>query len=169
MIRFVALLLLFSAALAPPAQAQSDGAADTRPGTVLAEVAVSHSTFDNGLGHAALGGSVRIHAARRLSFGVELQRQVGDAPNPYVFPTVTATLDLREARPGTPGHVQPFLTASAGFIGHSNEFDSSAWPALAGGGGLRVWLSRRLYLTTSVRAGLPQHTRVAAGAGVLLR
>jgi hypothetical protein len=168
MTRFVALLLLFSAVLATPAEAQSD-AADTRPGTMLAEVAVSHSTFDNGLGHAALGGSVRIHAARRLSFGVELQRQAGDAPNPYLFPTVTATLDLREPRLGTPGHVQPFLTASAGFIGHSNEFDSSAWPALAGGGGLRVWLSKRLFLTTSVRAGLPQHTRVAAGAGVLLR
>ena len=168
MIRFVALPLLVTA-VATPALAQSDGVDDTRAGTVLAEAAVSHTTFDSGLGHVALGGGVRIHAARRLSFGVEVQQQMGDAPNPHLFPTITATLDLREARLGTPGHVQPFLTASAGFIGHSNEWDSSGWPALAGGGGLRVWLSRRLYVTTSVRAGAPQHLRVAAGVGVMLR
>lgn len=168
MTRFIAPLLLLMAVPAL-ATAQSEGRADTRPGTLVAETTLSHSTFDSDLGHVALGGGVRIHAARRLSFGVELQRQVGDAPNPYLFPTVTATVDLREARLGSPGHVQPFLTVAAGFIGHSNEFDSSAWPALAAGGGLRVWLSRRLFLTTSVRAGLPQHTRVAGGVGVLLR
>ena len=161
--------LLFIAVLAAPAQAQSDVDGPTRAGTLLVEAGVSHSTFDSGLGHVALGAGVRIHAAPRVSFGVEVQRQVGDAPNPRLLPTVTATVDLREARLGTPGHVQPFLVASAGFIGHSNEFDSSAWPAFAGGGGVRVWLSRRLYVTTSVRAGSPQHTRVAAGAGVLLR
>ena len=168
MVRFVALPLLVTA-VATPALAQSDGVDDTRPGTVLAEAAVSHTTFDSGLGHVALGGGVRIHAARRLSFGVEVQQQVGDAPNPHLFPTVTATLDLREARFGSPGHVQPFLTVAAGFIGHSNEFDSSGWPALAGGGGLRVWLSRRLYLTAGARAGAPLHTRVAAGVGLVLR
>lgn len=165
----LATTLLFIAALASPALAQSDASADTRAGAVLVEAAASHNSFDSRHGHAALGGGVRIHAARRLSFGLELQRQVGDAPSPHLFPTLTATVDLREARLGARGHVQPFLTASAGFIGHSNEFDSSGWPALAGGGGLRVWLSRRLYVTTSVRAGLPRHTRVAAGVGVLVR
>jgi hypothetical protein len=165
----LATTLLFIAALASPALAQSDALASTPAGTVLVETAASHSTFDSGLGHIALAGVVRVHAARRVSIGVELQRQVGDAPHPRLFPTLTATLDLREARPGAPGHIQPFLTASAGFIGHSNEFDSSGWPAIAGGGGLRVWLSRRLYVTTSVRAGLPQHARVAAGVGVLVR
>ena len=168
MARLAATLLLV-AALASPALAQSDVPASTLAGTVLVETAASHNTFDSGHGHVALGGGVRIHAARRVSFGVELQRQMGDAPNPHLFPTLTASVDLREARPGVPGHVQPFLTASAGFIGHSNEFESSGWPALAGGGGLRVWLSPRLYVTTSVRAGLPGHVRVAAGVGVLVR
>jgi hypothetical protein len=52
---------------------------------------------------------------------------------------------------------------------HRNGAPASGWPAFAGGGGLRVWLSRRLYVTTSVRAGLPRHTRIAAGVGVLVR
>lgn len=165
----LATTLLVIAALASPALAQADASAEKRAVAVHAETAVSHNGFDSRHGHLALGGAMRIYAARRLSFGVEFQRQVGDAPSPHLFPTVTASVDLRAARPGAPGHVQPFLTASAGFIGHSNEFDSSGWPALAGGGGLRIWLSRRLYLTASVRAGLPRHTRVAAGVGVLVR
>jgi hypothetical protein len=165
----LATTLLFMLALASTALAQSDASAVTRAGAVLAETAASHNMFDSRHAHLALGGAVRIHAARRLSFGVEFQRQVGGAPSPHLFPTLTASVDLREARPDAPGHVQPFLTASAGFIGHSNEFDSSGWPALAGGGGLRISLSRRLYVTTSVRAGLPQHTRFAAGVGVLAR
>ncbi len=165
----LSITLLLLVAMAWPAHAQPDAAGTARAGAVLAEALAAHSTFDSGLSQVALGGGARIHASRRVSFGLEVQRQAGDAPNPLLFPTLTATLDLRAPGHGTSWHVQPFLTASAGFIGHSNEFESSGWPALAGGGGLRVWLSRRLYLTASVRAGLPQHTRVAAGMGVALR
>jgi hypothetical protein len=99
----LATTLLFMLALASTALAQSDASAVTRAGAVLAETAASHNMFDSRHAHLALGGAVRIHAARRLSFGVEFQRQVGGAPSPHLFPTLTASVDLREARPDAPG------------------------------------------------------------------
>jgi hypothetical protein len=79
------------------------------------------------------------------------------------------TFDIRRPRVGQVGRIEPYVLVGGGIIGHNNGYESSAWPALTWGGGTRVWVARRIYVTTDARLGWPPHVRVVGGVGMLLR
>jgi hypothetical protein len=151
------------------ASAQPAEGSGPRAGTVMAEGAASYFSFGNSHDHAAAGGLFRVHLTSRLSVGAESNWQVGAAADSLLLPSVIATIDLREPRSPSPGRVEPFSLVSAGFIGHGNDFGSSAWPALAVGAGVRIWTGDRFYVTADARTGLPSFVRVNAGLGIRLR
>jgi hypothetical protein len=75
-----------------------------------------------------------------------------------------------EARRGT---VNPFLVAGAGLMRHSDRFGTTTFAAsegaVTGGGGLRVWLTDRIYALGEFRLGWEPHYRVTGGVGLLWR
>jgi hypothetical protein len=155
--------------LAGLASAQPAEGNGPQAGTLMAEGAASYFSFGNSHDHAAAGGLFRVHLTSRLSVGAETNWQVGGAADSLLLPSAIVTIDLRAPQSPSPGRVEPFSLVSAGFIGHSNDFGSVAWPALAVGAGVRIWVGERLYVTADARTGLPSFVRVNAGLGIRLR
>lgn len=165
---FVSVLLF-----APPAAAQSPGAeADAaRRGTSLAEVSAGYTAFlDDGiLDHTGVGGALRVHLTPRISVGPEVSYQSGPGNDTDLMLLGVATFDIRRARIGRPGRVEPYLLAGAGLLNHSGSYGSDASMAVTWGGGTRVWVSRRVYVGGDVRMGLAPHIRVLGTVGVVPR
>jgi hypothetical protein len=159
--------------LAAPAAAQSSGAeADAaRPGTSLAEVSAGYTAFldDGVLDHIGTGGALRVHLTPRISVGPELSYQAGPGDDTDLMLFGVATFDIRRARIGRPGRVEPYLLAGAGLLIHSGSYGSSTSRTVTWGGGTRVWVSRRVYVGGDVRMGLAPHVRVLGTVGVVPR
>ena len=142
-----------------------------RPGTTLAEMGIGYTGFadDGMIHHRGVSGAVRVHVTPRISVGGELSYQVGPGLDRDVMPLVVVTADLRQPRPGDVGRIEPFVLAGAGIIGHTSGYEPSAWPTVTWGGGTRVWLAERVYVTADARLGWPAYLRFVSGVGVLLR
>ena len=167
--RAIHLAVIVWLGLAGLASAQPAEESGPPAGTVMAEGAASYFSFGNSHDHVAAGGLFRVHLTSRLSVGAESNWQVGGAADSLLLPSVIATIELRAPQSPSAGRMEPFSLVSAGFIGHGNDFGSSAWPALAVGAGVRIWTGRRIYVTADARTGLPSFVRVNAGLGIRLR
>jgi hypothetical protein len=162
----LALVLCFNGS----ARAQSDSG-PARPGTTLTELGAGYTGFaDDGIiHHTGINGAVRVHVTPRISIGGELSYQLGPGLDRDVMPLVVMTADLRQPCLGEVGRVEPFVLVGAGIIGHTSEYEPSAWPTVTWGGGARVWLAERVYVTADARLGWPSHLRIVSGVGMLLR
>ena len=123
------------------------------------------------IGHGVIGGALRFHLSRRLSIGPEITYMVGPGDDRDLFLTGNVTFDLANGGLGRTGRVTPFLVAGGascaiatlrrfGFSGNEG--------AVTGGGGVRVWLSPRVYAASEFRIGWEPHLRITGTVGVAL-
>jgi hypothetical protein len=127
---------------------------------------VDDATID----HAIFGAAGRVYLTPRLAVGPEFVYMRGPGEDRDLYLTGNLTFDVLPPRDGVPRRVTPFLVAGGGFFQHSDgfgPFDFTSYEgAFTGGGGVRGWISRRVYMLADVRFGWELHARVNAGIGI---
>lgn len=122
------------------------------------------------INHALFGGAARVYLTPRLAVGPEIDYLRGPGTDRDLFATGNLTFDVRRPRNGHPPRVSPFLVAGAGLGRHSFRFGpldySHTEGAFTGGGGVRVWLTDRLYAAAEARLGWEPHLRIGGAVGV---
>jgi hypothetical protein len=163
--------LLFCLFLAAAVSAQPPESPSAESGTVLAEGTVGYTGFgDEGLiHHAAFGGTVRGHVTPRISLAGELSYHIGPGQDRDVMVQGLAYVDFRTPRLGQAGRVEPYVLVGGGLLANSTGFGSASCLLLTWGGGTRVWVARRAYVTVDARLGWTPNIRVVSGVGILLR
>jgi hypothetical protein len=160
--------LIVALGLSAPAFAQSRPAAS-------AEIQTGWAGFvdDAMIDHAAFGGAARVYLTPRLAVGPEVAYLRGPRSDRDLMVTGNLTFDILGPRSGRPRRVTPFLTAGGGFERHSERFGPETFSlyegAFTGGGGVRVWISDRVFGVIETRMGWEPHFRVTGGVGVALR
>jgi hypothetical protein len=127
---------------------------------------------DTPIGHAVMGAAVRIPLTTRVSIGPEVAFMRGPGSDRNLFVTGNLTVDLLWADGERPRRVAPFLVVGGGFFRHSELLGSTPFSCMEGavtaGGGVRVWISSRVYTTAEVRVGWEPHTRFTGTVGIAL-
>ena len=156
--------LLVNTAL--PAFAQP---ADRRPAPA-AEFTLGYAGFvDEGMiNHTVVGGALRFPLSPRVSVGPEVQYMIGPGSDRDFILTGNITFDLLPPN----SRVTPFLVAGGGLFRHSDKFASGTFASSEGaftaGGGVRSWVSDRVYVAADFRGGWELHYRVAGTVGIAL-
>ncbi len=165
-----AALVLCLLAISVPARGQD---ASGRP-PIMGEFVAGYAGFvdDATIDHTITGGALRLPLSPRVSVGPEVVYMIGPGRDRDVFLTGNVTFDLLPVRGGRRPRVGPFLVAGAGLFRHTDRFGqrdfSHVEAAATGGGGVRVWVSDRLYTAAEVRLGWELHYRVNGVLGVTL-
>lgn len=138
------------------------------------ELTAGYASFldDGPIGHTVFGGALRGHLSPRISIGPEVVYMVGPGDDRDLFLTANLTFDILSPRPGRAGRVTPFLVAGGGLMRRSDRFGgvgySSTEGAFTAGGGVRAWLTPRVYVASELRVGWEPHVRVTGTLGVAL-
>lgn len=162
---FVAAALLLTAG---EALAQST---ENRPPPAV-EFLAGYAGFvdDATIDHAIVGAAGRVYLTPRVAVGPEFVYMRGPNEDRDLFLTGNLTFDILPPFEGLPRRVTPFLVAGGGFFQHSDRFGPSTFTSYEGaftaGGGVRGWISDRVYLLADVRFGWELHARVNAGVGI---
>jgi hypothetical protein len=166
--RSVTLAFILALASTAPAFAQP------RP-SASAEIQTGWVGFvdDAMIDHAAFAGAARAYLTPRVAVGPEIAYLRGPGSDRDLMVTGNLTFDVVGPRNGRPRRATPFLTVGGGVERHSERFGattfSSSEGAFTGGGGVRVWLTDRVFGTIEARMGWEPHFRVTGGVGVALR
>jgi len=166
--RLSALLSLALLLTAGSALAQST---DARPAPAL-EFLAGYAGFadDATIDHGIVGAAGRVYLTPRLAVGPEFVYMRGPGSDRDLFLTGNLTFDILPPRLGRPRGVTPFLVAGGGFFQHSDRFGSSTFTSYEGaftaGGGVRGWITKRVYALADVRFGWELHARVNGGIGI---
>ena len=137
---------------------------------------VSGFTSDTGrLPHAVGGGSIRIYATRRISLEPEFL-YMRNSPNDQDYLTqVSVAYDLA----GSGKKFVPYLVAGAGVLRHRSEsfgsdfdtgqprvFDTSYTSfAVSAGGGVKMFLTKALFIAPEARVGYQPSLRATVSVG----
>jgi hypothetical protein len=162
------LIVLALLATAGDARAQSS---DIRPAPAV-EFLAGYAGFvdDATIDHGMVGAAGRVYLTPRVAVGPEFVYMDGPAADRDLFLTGNLTFDLLPPLGGRPPRVTPFLVAGGGFFQHSDRFGPSTFTSYEGaftaGGGVRGWITERVYALGDVRFGWELHVRVNAGVGV---
>ena len=146
---------------------------DARPAPAL-EFLAGYAGFvdDATIDHSIVGAAARVYLTPRLAVGPELVYMRGPNSDRDLFLTGNLTFDVLPPRNGRPRRVSPFLVVGGGFFQHSDRFGALDFTSYEGaftaGGGVRGWISDRVYAFGDVRFGWELHARVNAGVGVAL-
>jgi hypothetical protein len=166
--RLPALIAALVALSAGNADAQS---ADARPAPAL-ELLAGYAGFvdDATIDHLILGTAARFHLTPRLAIGPELVYMRGPASDRDWFLTGNLTFDVLTPRNGRPRRVSPFLVGGGGFMQHNDRFGDRTFTSYEGaftaGGGVRAWITDRVYALADVRFGWELHGRLNGGIGI---
>jgi hypothetical protein len=167
-IRRPALLVLTLVLTAGSAVAQS---ADPRPAPAIEFIAgyagfVDDATID----HSIVGGAGRVYLTPRLAVGPELVYMRGPDDDRDLFLTGNVTFDLLPPRQGRPRRLTPFIVGGGGFFKHSDRVGSFSFSSYEGaftaGGGVRGWITDRVYVLADFRIGWELHARINGGIGI---
>jgi hypothetical protein len=136
------------------------------------------STEENeNLGHSAVGGAVRVYLTKRLSTESEFLYMRNGADDMDRFFTQSIAYDFNPT-----GKFVPYLVAGVGYERHTGRFfgqdfttgqprtfDTSfeTWSAGAGGG-VKIFLTRRLFIAPEVRIGREPTVRGTVSIGFVL-
>ena len=168
--RLPALIVLAVSLTAAHAFAQS---ADARPAPAVEFLAgyagfVDDATVDHGL----IGAAGRVYLTPRLAVGLEFVSMRGPDTARDLFLTGNLTFDVLPPHDGRPRRVAPFLVAGGGFSRHRERFGAldfrSYEGAFTAGGGVRGWMTGRVYTFADVRFGWEPHVRINGGIGIRL-
>ena len=167
-IRLPALLTVFLALTAASALAQSSEPRPSPAGEFLVGWAgfVDDATID----HSIYGAAGRVYLTPRLAVGPEVVYMIGPGSDRDLFVTGNVTFDLVARRQGRPRRVTPFVVAGGGFFQHSDRTGSSSFTSYEGaftaGGGVRTWITERVYALADFRFGWELHARINGGIGI---
>ena len=168
MARLKAFLTVTLLAFAGDAVAQT---LDARPAPAV-EFLAGYAGFvdDATIDHSIWGAAARVYLTPRLAIGPELVYMRGPNSDRDLFLTGNLTFDVLPPRNGRPRRVSPFLVAGGGFFQHSDRFGAFDFTSYEGaftaGGGVRGWITDRVYAFGDFRVGWELHARVNAGVGV---
>jgi hypothetical protein len=127
---------------------------------------------DGAIDHGVLGAALRVPLTPRLSIGPEFVYMRGPGEDRDLFLTGNLTFDLLGPRSGQSRRVTPFLVVGGGFSQFSNGFNGSTYSsyegAVTGGGGVRVWVTPRVYVASELRIGWEPHMRITGTVGIAL-
>jgi hypothetical protein len=166
--RLPALLVLALVLAGGNALAQST---DSRPAPAV-EFLAGYAGFvdDATIDHAIVGAAARVYLTPRVAIGPEFVYMRGPNSDRDLFLTGNLTFDVLPPRDGHPRRVTPFLVAGGGFFQHSDRFGASTFTsyegAFTGGGGVRGWMTKRVYALADVRLGWELHARVNGAIGI---
>lgn len=144
---------------------------DIRPAPAL-EFLAGYAGFvdDATIDHAIVGAAGRVYLTPRVAIGPEVVYMRGPDSDRDLFLTGNLTFDVLPPRNGRLRRVTPFLVAGGGFFQHSDRFGASTFTSSEGaftaGGGVRGWMTRRVYALVDFRLGWELHARVNAGIGI---
>ena len=156
------MLTLIFTLIALPSAAQSLAGA--------AEIFGGYAGFvdDATIAHGVVGGNARIYLSPRVAVGPEFVYMRGPRFDRDLFVTGNVTFDILAPREGR--RVMPFVVAGGGvtrYSGRIGSFTFTSWEGtFTGGGGVRVDLTERLFVTGDARIGWEPHLRYTGGAGV---
>lgn len=166
--RLLPTMVLAVLLFAEDARAQST---DIRP-TPAVEFLAGYAGFvdDATIDHAIVGAAGRVYLTPRVAVGPELVYMRGPDEDRDLFLTGNLTFDVLPPVSGVPRRITPFLVAGGGFFQHSDRFGAFEFTSYEGaftaGGGVRAWITRRVYALVDFRLGWELHARVNAGIGV---
>ena len=146
---------------------------DVRPSPAV-EFLAGYAGFadDATIDHAIAGTAARLYLTPRVAIGPELVYMWGPGSDRDFYLTGNLTFDLLPPRDGRPSRVTPFVVAGGGAFQHSNRFGSRTFSSLEGaftaGGGVRGWITDRVYVLGDFRIGWELHMRMNAGVGIRL-
>ena len=146
---------------------------DARPAPAV-EFLAGYAAFvdDATIDHGIAGVAARVYLTRRLAIGPEIVYMWGPRSDRDLYLTGNLTFDVMTPRNGRARAVTPFLVAGGGFFQHRDRFGgrtfTSAEAAFTAGGGVRGWITDRVYTFGDVRIGWELHMRVNAGVGIRL-
>jgi hypothetical protein len=166
--RHIALAVILALGFDAPARAQALPSPH-------AEIQTGWAGFvdDAMIDHAAFGGAARVYLTPRLAVGPEVGYLRGPRSDRDLMVTGNLTFDVLGQGNGRRPRITPFLTVGGGFERHSDRFGPTTYAssegAFTGGGGVRVWITDRVFGTVETRMGWEPHFRVTGGVGVALR
>jgi hypothetical protein len=153
--------------------AAAASAQDARPAPAVEFLAGWAGFADDAtIDHTIYGTAARVYLTPRLAVGPELVYMRGPNSDRDLFLTGNLTIDLRRPRAGQSPSVSPFVVAGGGFFQHrdrSGPFSFTSYEgAFTAGGGVRAWITDRVYVLADARVGWELHLRVNGGVGVRL-
>jgi hypothetical protein len=168
MARLKAFLTVTLLAFAGDAVAQT---LDARPAPAV-EFLAGYAGFvdDATIDHTIWGAAARVYLTPRLAIGPEFVYMRGPNSDRDLYLTGNLMFDVLPPRSGRPRRVSPFLVAGGGFFRHSDRFGAFDFTSYEGaftaGGGVRGWITDRVYAFGDFRVGWELHARANAGVGV---
>ena len=112
---------------------------------------------------------MRLYLSPRVSIGPELTYVHDPGGERSLFLTGNVSIDLLRSRGGRPERVVPFVVAGGGFFRHTDPIGAQEFShvegAVTGGGGARIWLSKRIYAAAEGRIGWEPHIRITGTIG----
>jgi hypothetical protein len=169
--RGATLLVAVAAAFAACVLLPRAASAQQRPMFVEASAGWVGFADDGVVSEGLIGGAARVALTQRLSIGPEIAFIQGESHSHWML-TGNLTFDLRRpAGAGRPRAV-PFLTAGGGLFGTRETFSGRAFRSTEGsftaGGGVRTYVSNRIYVAGEARVGWETHLRLNGAVGVQL-
>jgi len=147
--------------------------AQDRPGAIELSSGWAGFADDSVIHHGLIGGAARFYASRRLSIGPELVYLIGPGSDRDLMLTGNLTFDLLGPTGTGARRATPYLVAGIGLLRHTNDFYGQRFASTEGaftaGGGVRVFLTDRLYIAPEARVGWELHLRIGATVGLRLR
>ena len=123
--------------------------------------------------HAVFGGTARFYLTPRISVGPEFVYLVGPGNDRDLILTGNLTFDLIKPIDNRPRRITPYVLAGGGYFQHRNRFVNRTFTAsegaFTGGGGVRIFLTRDLYIAPEARLGWELHQRLTVTIGFLFR
>jgi hypothetical protein len=159
--------LVLSSLLTVPAQ-QSD---TLTPPKVEAKLVLGGSSFaEPSIPHSIVGGAVRVYVTRRFSVEPEFLYMRHDSHDEDYFVQVNAAYDITDPRK----RFVLYAIAGAGNFRNRSDFggdgiDTSfrTWTASVGGG-VKIFLTKRLFVAPEVRVGREPDVRGTVSVGYVL-
>lgn len=125
---------------------------------------VDDATINNG----TVGGAAVWEVSPRVRIGPELIYMMGPDRDRRLFATGKLLVDLIRPRTGR-SRVTPYVVADGGFSRYTDRIGTGTFTsyegAVSGGGGVRLWVSDRVYLAPEIRLGWELHTRATLTVG----
>jgi hypothetical protein len=156
---------LIVAATAANAGAQDQDRRHATNGAV--EGIVGHAVFadDAPIHHSVFGLAAPLRLTDRLAIGPELVRMIGPGDDRDWILAAAVWWDFISPGPLRPGRVVPFVSGGFGVLSHSDRFGTHNSRYYGGGGGVRVHLTDRLYISPEVLFASELHLRTVARIG----
>jgi hypothetical protein len=158
---------LIAAVTAANAAAQDSRQDSGRPIAGAVEGIIGHAVFadDSPIHHSVFGIAAPLRVTKGLALGPEVVRMIGPGDDRDWILAAAVWVDLVSATPLRAGKVVPFVSGGFGLLSHSDRFGNHNNLYYSGGGGVRIHLTKRLYIAPEILFASELHLRTVARIG----